>query len=65
MTPNGWTPKTLRIRHRKKQKEVASYLGISTQQYRRKETNLVRWYAHEFYLLAQLYDVDVNMFFEE
>lgn len=57
------TPKGLRVSNDLTQDEVAEKLGISLTQYRRKENGKVRFYADEIYRLAQLYDVPVNIFF--
>ena len=58
------TPKGMRVSAGKTQKEVADYLGLSLTQYQRKENNHARFYADEIYKLSKLYDVPVNVFFE-
>lgn len=60
----NWTPKTIRIRKEKKQVEVANYLGLSLRQYKRKENDYAKWYAHELLLLSKLYDVNAEIFFD-
>lgn len=65
MFPEAYTPKTLRKQHKRKQKEVAAFLGITVRQYRSKEMNVIQWYAHEIYLLAKFYGVHVDCFYKE
>ncbi|MDC3412563.1 helix-turn-helix domain-containing protein [Terrihalobacillus insolitus] len=57
------TPKALRINSEKTQHEVADVLGLSLTQYRRKENNIVRWYADELDKLAAFYEVPIQYFF--
>lgn len=57
------TPKALRVNSGKTQAEIANYLGMSLTQYKRRENGSTRWYADELARLAQLYNVDITVFF--
>lgn len=57
------SPKALRVNSGKTQAEVAKYLRMSLTQYRRRENGNTRWYAEEILQLAELYNVDIAVFF--
>ena len=57
------TPKALRVNSGKTQAEVAEHLKMSLTLYKRRENGSTRWYADELARLAQLYSVDIKVFF--
>jgi transcriptional regulator with XRE-family HTH domain len=46
------------------QKEVADYLGLSLTAYCRKENGKSKFYAEELHKLAQLFGVNIDIFFD-
>lgn len=58
------TVKAARVNAGISQKEAAKQLSISLTAYNRKENGRAKFYADELYKLAEMFGIDIDIFFE-
>lgn len=54
--------KALRAEKKYNQEDVAKYLGISTEAYKRKENGLTEFKFNELIKMSELFDVQIDLF---